>query len=153
MNTKVLVSGACVAGVAVAAVGVLKKTEAHAAYLNEIENLNSIPLTSHGMRDASAVRAAQIHDSMDPEKAKKLLNEKMLASQAKGYDEKVEHYRKCLEIDPDDIDSMDLLAANLAYAGKKEEARKYYEKIISESKIEIKVRIAKRALFLLDQNK
>lgn len=146
MNTKMVVPGICVAGAVVAVAAFLKNTTDSTAikgqYQKEIETYNSLPPTEHGKSDDALIRAQQLRDSLDPEKAKLRDAERLAAVQAKTDSERVAHYKKAIGIDPKDDDSMLLLAGRLEAMGKIEEAKEFYGKIIKNSDRKIKIRIA-----------
>lgn len=153
MNAKLVIPGVCLAGAAVLVIDGMKKSEAHVAYLNEVEKLNRTPLTNHGQRDEITANMAKIREAIDPQQTKLCLDEQKLASKAKTLEEKIIHYRRALEIDPDNENVIETLADQLLALGEKDEARLLYKKIADNSKIAVKVSIAKGMMRLIDQKK
>ena len=155
MNTNKVFWGACVAGVATAAVVVKNNLDARSikiAYGEEIETLNTISSTDHGTADVARLRAQKLHDSLDPETAKIVNREMILGSEAKSVEEKIVHYQRAVDADPKCFDAMQLLAFNLKENREYEKAKVYFQKIIDECDLKIKVRIASRQLDKLKNN-
>jgi tetratricopeptide (TPR) repeat protein len=156
MNVKVLISGVCTAGVIAAVATSIGKSDAHAAYMREIEKLNSIPPTEHGQRDAVALRAAMLREKIDPERARRC-NEELVAGakagNANNENEMIMHYRKALEIDPENASVMSTLAGALRMTGNRDESREMYQAVIKTSKLTDEIDIAKGMIRLLDKEK
>ena len=151
MNTKMLVPGVCVVGVVSVVIESIKRSEAQATYSEEIDKLNVIPSGNHGQRDIVALNAAIIREKMDPEKTKRHNEEIMLAVKSKSLDGQIKHFRKALEIDPENDMTMENLADALISIGRKDEAKRLYKKVIETSKIKDRISVAKGMLHMLNQ--
>ena len=98
-----------------------------------------------------ALNAAIIREKMDPEKTKRHNEEIMLAVKSKSLDGQIKHFRKALEIDPENDMTMENLADALISIGRKDEAKRLYKKVIETSKIKDRISVAKGMLHMLNQ--